>query len=686
MKLRLLLFTAACVFFAACGNSRGDLSTGIIPAPQQVAWGDGAFRMPSTLLFATNLEGQAKADLEAWMRRSGDGFFPVSFAEAAGDDIPVLYLLLAEGGAPESYRLDVARGKITVTAPDAAGLFYGLQSLGQLAERCGRRIPAVVIEDAPRFGYRGFMLDVSRHFRDKEFVKRQLDLLARYKFNRFHWHLTDGAGWRIEIKKYPVLTDIAAWRPYPDWEGWNFGGKRYCRRDDPAADGGYYTQDEIREVVEYARALHIEVIPEIEMPGHSEEVLAVFPELSCSGKPYVNSDFCIGNEQTFEFLENVLSEVIGLFPSEYIHIGGDEASKQGWRTCPKCAARMRKEGLKDVDELQSYMIRRIETFLNAKGRRLLGWDEILEGGLAPDATVMSWRGTEGGIAAAAAGHHAVMTPSNYCYLDFCQDDPTTEPVAAAAFLTLEQAYSYDPAPDSLGAGVVPMILGVQGNLWCEHVPTAEHAEHMMWPRLLAVAEVGWSAPERKDYDDFYARALDAVAWLQERGYHPFDQKNAVGPRPESLEPLRCLSTGKTVIYHTPYSPKYAAAGDGSLTDGLRGGWNYGDRRWLGWLDTDVDLVVDLGERQPVRRIAADFIQGFYADIWMPRAVEFSVSDDNEHFTPLATVGNDIPVEFKQDCYREFGWTGQTEARYVRLKARHNGRPGGWIFTDEIIVE
>ena len=251
---------------------------------------------------------------------------------------------------------------------------------------------------------------------------------------------------------------------------------------------------------------------------------------------------------------------------------------------------------------------------------------------------------------------------------------------------LEQAYSYDPAPDSLGAQVVPMILGVQGNLWCEHVPTAEHAEHMMWPRLLAVAEVGWSAPERKDYDDFYARALDAVAWLQERGYHPFDQKNAVGPRPESLEPLRCLSTGKTVIYHTPYSPKYAAAGDGSLTDGLRGGWNYGDRRWLGWLDTDVDLVVDLGERQPVRRIAADFMQGFYADIWMPRAVEFSVSDDNEHFTPLATVGNDIPVEFKQDCYREFGWTGQTEARYVRLKARHNGRPGGWIFTDEIIVE
>lgn len=686
MKPRFLLFTAALLLFASCSNSRGELSTGIIPAPQQVAWGDGAFRMPSTLIYTTDLEGQDKADLEAWMERAADDFFPGSFAPAAQGDSPALELLLTDQGVPESYRLDVARGKITVTAPDAAGLFYGLQSLGQLAEHCGRRIPAVTIEDAPRFGYRGFMLDVSRHFRDKEFVKRQLDLLARYKFNRFHWHLTDGAGWRIEIEKYPALTDIAAWRPYSDWEEWNFGGKRYCRRDDPAADGGYYTQDEIREVIEYARALHIEVIPEIEMPGHSEEVLAVFPELSCSGKPYTDSDFCIGNEQTFEFLENVLSEVIELFPSEYIHIGGDEATKQGWRTCPKCHARMRNEGLKDVDELQSYMIHRIEKFLNAKGRRLLGWDEILEGGLAPNATVMSWRGTEGGIAAAAAGHHAIMTPTNYCYLDFCQDDPTREPVAAAAFVTLEQAYSYDPAPDSLGADVVPMILGVQGNLWCEHIPTAEHVEHMMWPRLLAISEVAWSDPEGKNYADFYTRALDAVAWLQKRGYHPFDQKNAVGPRPESLEPLHCLSTGKTVIYHTPYSPKYAAAGDGSLTDGLHGGWNYADRRWLGWLDTDVDLVVDLGERQPVHRVAADFMQGFYADIWMPRAVEFSVSDDNVNFTPLATVGSDIPVESKPVRFKEFGWTGDAQARYVRLKAYHNGRPGGWIFTDEIVVE
>ena len=654
----------------------------LIPQPVRAELREGHFAAPGCKVTA---EGFASRP-EGLIRVASALAAPHGKQPARKTRNTLLLQLDARAGIPaEGYRLRVAEHEAELTAGDESGIFYGLQTLLQMADADGN-IPCAEIEDYPRYGYRGLHLDVCRHFFPVEFVKGYLDRMAAAKLNRFHWHLTDGAGWRIEIKKYPALTDIAAWRPYPDWEGWNFGGKRYCHRDDPAAAGGYYTQDDIREVVEYARALHIEVIPEIEMPGHSEEVLAVYPELSCSGKPYTDSDFCIGNEQTFEFLESVLSEVIGLFPSEYIHIGGDEASKQGWRTCPECAARMRREGLQDVDELQSYLVHRIGTFLAAKGRRLLGWDEILQGGLAPGATVMSWRGTEGGIAAARAGHRAVMAPSNYCYLDFCQDDPTREPVAAAAFLTLAQAYSYDPAPDSLGADVVPMILGVQGNLWCEHVPTAEHAEHMIWPRLLAIAEVGWSAPERKDFDDFHARVLDAVAWMQQRGYHPFDQKNAVGPRPESLDTLHCLSTGRQVAYRTPYSPKYPAAGDASLTDGLRGGWNYGDRRWQGWLDTDVELVVDLGERLPVKRIAACFMQGFYADIWMPRAVEISVSDDDRHYTPLAVVENDIPFEYKQDCYREFGWSGQTAARYVRLKALHNGHPGGWIFTDEIIVE
>ena len=672
-------------------QERVHAQTGIIPKPVNVRETGRTIDLPQSVVIGSNdAELLRLADLFV-SRLERDGFSGLSTAKSLRK--ATVKLSIDPALAEEGYTLDSTSDKeeILLAGGSVKGVWWGLQTLEQLLVAATEnpaqmRIPALRIEDAPRFGYRGFMLDVSRHFRDKEFVKRQLDLLARYKLNRFHWHLTDGAGWRIEIKKYPELTDFAAWRPYSCYTEWYYGDRRYCHRDDPAAEGGYYMQEEIREVVEYARALHITVIPEIEMPGHSEEVLATYPQLACSGKPYVNKDLCIGNEETFEFLKNVLSEVIELFPSEYIHIGGDEADKASWATCPRCRTRMRQEGLEDVDGLQSYLVHRVEVFLNGKGRRLLGWDEILQGGLAPDATVMSWRGSEGGIAAARAGHQAVMTPNSYCYLDYCQDDPTREPAAAAAFVTLEKAYSLDPAPDSLGVDVVPMILGVQGNLWCEHVPTGEHAEHMIWPRLMAIAEVGWSLPERKDYDDFHARVLDAVAWMQERGYHPFDQKNAVGDRPESIEPVLCLSTGKPVVYHTPYSPKYAAVGDGSLTDGLRGDWNYGDGRWQGWLDTDIDLVVDLGECCSVKHIAADFMQGFYADIWMPRAVEISVSNDNKAYTMLATVENDVPFDFRQDCYRTFGWTGESQGRYIRLKAFHNGHPGGWIFTDEIIVE
>lgn len=678
------ILTLCCTTLLATLVSCGDktpTTTGIIPIPQEVVWQSGTFSLPETVLYTTDLPETAQADLAEWMERA-----PLVFAPAADEADASLRLTTDASIDPEGYRLRVDKKKVSIVAADPAGIFYGLQSLAQMAEHFDGKIPAVEINDAPRFPYRGLMLDVSRNFRDKEYVKKQLDLLARYKINQFHWHLVDGAGWRIEIEQYPELTDIAAWRPYADWDGWNYQGRRYCRKDDPGAVGGFYTQDEIREVIEYARKLHITVIPEIEMPGHSEEVLAVYPQLSCSGKPYTSSDFCVGNEETFTFLTNVLSEVIDLFPSEYIHIGGDEAGKGAWRTCSKCQTRMKREKLQNVDELQSYMIHRIEVFLNSKGRKLLGWDEILEGGLAPNATVMSWRGTEGGIKAAQAGHHAIMTPTTYCYLDFCQDDPTKEPPAAAAFVTLEKAYSYDPAPDSLGTAVTSMILGVQGNLWAERVATDEHSEHMIWPRMLAIAEVGWSDPSDKNYEDFYPRALEAIEWMQARGYHPFDQKNAVGARPESKEPYKCLSTGKPVTYNPKYSDKYSGAGDTSMTDGLRGDWNYGDGRWQGWVDTDVELTVDLESVQPVKHISAIFMQGFSADIWMPKQVIFSVSDDGKAFTTLGTVDNDVDVEYRKNCFKDFRWTGETKARYVRLKAFNNGRNGGWIFTDEVIVE
>ena len=681
------------VFFAVMAlavsftEPRAADSPAIVPMPQHIAYatGEGAVLSAGSRIAVPGGAKALRSVAELFVRdicREHGLRLKVSGISESGIVLGIDPALRAE-----AYSLDISQGRVAVTGGSPSGLFYGLQSLRQLISQYGMRLPAVHVEDEPCFAYRGAMLDCCRHFFTVDEIKTFIDILALHKLNRFHWHLTDDQGWRIEIRHYPGLTKEGSRRAETVLG-------RNTNIYDGIPSGGYYTQRQIRDVVAYAAERFITVIPEIEMPGHASAALAAYPWLGCAGEGYMVRTrwgvfpevYCAGKDSTFEFMENVLAEVCELFPSEYIHIGGDEADKASWATCPRCRTRMRQEGLEDVDGLQSYLVHRVEVFLNGKGRRLLGWDEILQGGLAPDATVMSWRGSEGGIAAARAGHQAVMTPNSYCYLDYCQDDPTREPPAAAAFVTLEKAYSLDPAPDSLGVDVVPMILSVQGNLWCEHVPTGEHAEHMIWPRLMAIAEVGWSLPERKDYDDFHARVLDAVAWMQERGYHPFDQKNAVGDRPESIEPVLCLSTGKPVVYHTPYSPKYAAVGDGSLTDGLRGDWNYGAGRWQGWLDTDIDLVVDLGECCSVKHIAADFMQGFYADIWMPRAVEISVSNDNKAYTMLATVENDVPFDFRQDCYRTFGWTGESQGRYIRLKAFHNGHPGGWIFTDEIIVE
>jgi len=443
----------------------------------------------------------------------------------------------------EAYRIEIDKKGVRLSANTETGIFYGLQTLLQLLNNGDNKtLPALTINDSPRFPYRGLHLDVSRHFFDKEFVKKQLNAMAYFKMNRLHWHLTDGAGWRIEIKKYPRLTSFAAWRPFDKLNDWWVGGRTFCEQDDPRAVGGYY----IREVVAYAAERHITIIPEIEMPGHSEEVLATYPELSCSGKPYVNADFCIGTEKTFEFLENVLLEVIDLFPSEYIHIGGDEASKSSWNTCPRCQKRMADEHLNSVDELQSYMIHRIEKFLNDHGRKIIGWDEIIEGGLSPTATVMSWRGEEGGIKAVKAGNQAIMTPGKYCYLDAFQDAPNTQPMAIGGYLTLEKVYSFEPVPDSLSTKEAELILGVQGNVWTEHIPTPEHYEYMIYPRILALAEIGWSPSEVKKWDNFHTRALQAVNILREQGYNPFPLEKEIGDKPESYQKVNHLAIGKKV--------------------------------------------------------------------------------------------------------------------------------------------
>ena len=582
----------------------------------------------------------------------------------------------------EGYRLTVSRRGVEILSRGDAGLFYGLQTLQQLRDRYGNCLPAVRIIDAPRFPYRGLHLDVSRHFFDKEFVKKQLRMMARLKLNRFHWHLTDGAGWRIEIDRYPLLTDVAAWRHGATWQAWRDGGYRYARQDDPEATGGYYTKAEIREVVALADSLHITVIPEIEMPAHSEEVLAVYPALSCSGRPYTTGDFCIGNEATFEFLENVLTEVMELFPSKWIHIGGDEASKTGWATCPKCRERMRREGLSNMDELQSYAIHRIGDFLARHGRRLIGWDEILDGGLAPDAVVMSWRGEEGGRKAAAAGHDVVMTPGSHCYFDGYQDNPTTEPQAFSGYLPLRKVYAYDPAPETMPGH--ERVLGVQANLWTEYIPTPQQAEYMLYPRLFALAEVAWSDPARMDYTDFHRRALDLTARARLAGYNAFDLAGEQGERRESMEEVDHLARGCRVDYATPWSDRYPAAGDATLTDGIRGSWSY-DTRWQGFLESDVDVTIDLGRIRKLHEVTADFIQWFSAWVWLPARVEIALSDDGREFRTIATLQNDYPERAERPEFRAFGWQGKDQARYVRYRAIRNGRPGGWLFTDEIIV-
>lgn len=660
----------------------------VIPVPLKMEQGTGSFLLSEKTKLYTNLQGGEAQLWENYLQT-----LPVPLKKGKKKDTrQVISLLITEKNdrlpSPESYTLSVTPERVLVQATSGAGLFYGMQTLLQLLQSSatGYSVASVEIEDTPRFAYRGFMLDVSRHFSTKEFVKKQIDALAYYKINRLHLHLTDAAGWRIEIKKYPLLTEFAAWRPEANWKKWWNGDRKYVRFDEPGASGGYYTQDDIREILDYARQHYITVIPEIEMPSHSEEVLAAYPQLSCSGEPYKNSDFCVGNEETFTFLENVLTEVMELFPSEYIHVGGDEAGKSAWKTCPKCQKRMKDEHLANVDELQSYLIHRIEKFLNDHGRHLLGWDEILQGGIAPNATVMSWRGEEGGIAAVTSGHHAIMTPGAYCYIDSYQDAPYSQPEAIGGYLPLKKVYSYNPIPASLTPEQAKLVYGVQGNLWVEYIPTPEHVEYMVYPRILALAEVGWSAPERKSWPDFHTRALKAVADLQAKGYHPFDLKNEIGSRPESTQPVTHLALGKKVIYNAPYSPHYPAQGNTALTDGIRGDWTYGDGCWQGFIDGDrLDVTIDLEAATAIHSVTAAFMQVIGAEVFLPASVTISVSDDGTNFTELKHQTFEVtkanPIKFT-----DISWEGNARGRYVRYQAKAGKEFGGWIFTDEIIVK
>lgn len=585
-----------------------------------------------------------------------------------------------EGG----YEMTITKRGVKILASDDAGFFYARQTLDQMTgEGKVKELQCCRILDVPRFPYRGLHVDVSRHFRSIDFLKKQIDAMAMFKMNRMHLHLTDAAGWRMQIDAYPRLTSFAAWRPQPTWKEWWAGSRHYAEEGNANAHGGYYTKEQLRELIEYAHERHIEIIPEIEMPSHSEEVLAAYPQLGCSGEAYKDSDFCVGNEEVFVFLETVLAEVMEVFPSEYIHIGGDEAGKQHWKTCPKCQALMQKEEMKDVDELQSYMIRRIERFVNSKGRRIIGWDEILQGGLAPDATVMSWRGTEGGIEAMTHGHDVIMTPGRYCYLDHTQDAPFQEPESIGGYLPLDSVYVYEPVEASMPQDKLQHLLGVQANLWSEYVVTDSHAEYMYWPRAIALAETGWTRPENKDLADFRARVLPMLEVLREKGYTTFDLANEYGERKLAQTGLDHKAKGKKVIYNKPIQEWYQAAGEVTFTDGVIGGWTYSDNRWQGFL-SDIDVTVDLEEVQQISYVGGTFMQLIGPGVFMPRKVDILVSEDGEDFQLVETVWNDVSTSAEELQFKTFQTICNVKARYVRYHA-YRSTMRGFLFLDEVVV-
>ena len=531
--LATLCIGASLGLLTACGSATGEVKPynegiNIIPMPQSLVQQDGFFKLSSGTKFGvTSPEAKTIAEFFAAKMSQSTGY-QITVAEQGNITLTLNPELEMND---EGYTLDITSNSVQIAAKTAQGLFYGMQSFMQLlpaeiesaekVEGIEWRAQAVSIKDEPRFEYRGMMLDPCRHFVSVEHIKKYIDVLSLFKINRMHWHLTDDQGWRIEIKKYPKLTEIGSKRI--DGEGTEYGG--------------YYTQEEIKEVVKYAADRFITVVPELEMPGHGMAAIAAYPELSCKGEkgnPRIiwgveDVVFCPGKESTFQFLQDVIDEMVPLFPSEYFHIGGDECPKANWKTCPACQKRIATEGLKAdkghtaEERLQSYVIRRIEKYLETKGKKLIGWDEILEGGLAPSATVMSWRGEEGGIAAALTNHTVIMTPGgNGMYLDHYQGDSKIEPVTIGGYSTLEKTYSYNPMPDTLVAmRKEEFILGVQGNVWSEYIYSDAKRDYMTFPRILAVAEIGWTPVDRKDFSDFSRRINNACVRLDQYGinYH-----------------------------------------------------------------------------------------------------------------------------------------------------------------------
>jgi hexosaminidase len=737
MSARFLILCSLILTLLSCREPEIKLSSpSIIPAPLSLLVNPGYFTMdPSTVISNaddfTHSVNFLKSFLEVETNRSWE-------TKYATENV-ILFEYDASITAAEAYTIDSNAQQILIKASTDTGAFYAVQTLIQLlpfemekpVNTHWIHLPAVTIKDQPRFSYRGMHLDVSRHLFDVEFIKKYIDAMAMLKMNSFHWHLTDDQGWRIEIKKYPKLQEIAAYRDSTLIGHYNDSPKLY----DDKKYGGFYTQEEVREVIAFAKARHINIIPEIEMPGHAQAAIAAYPELGCTGKEIgvatewgVFEDIYCPSDATFTFLENVLDEVMELFPSSYIHIGGDEAPKTQWKTSPIAQQVIQENGLKDEDELQSYFIQRMENYVNSKGRNIIGWDEILEGGLAPNATVMSWRGTTGAVEAAKAGHDVIMTPTSHSYFDYYQSESDDEPTAIGGFLPLEKVYNFNPIPKELTGEEAKHILGPQGNIWTEYITTGDQLEYMAFPRILAMSEVAWTAAENKDYASFINRVeyfhkkMDALdinyanhlyevsGFLNDQQQYELSTKTlgkeirytTDGTQPTASNTLYkraipftenlYLNAGvfkdgkllgevftQEMLFHKgigaiitidkePHK-SYPGSGAAGLINGVKGSDSrYGDREWLGFWGDDIEIEITFKEPTEINTIDLRFYHGPGQWIYTPKEFELfftlELGDTVYDRREIKESGNNI-IEINYKLYKPKSIT----PKYTKLKIK-----------------
>ncbi|PWK27599.1 hexosaminidase [Arcicella aurantiaca] len=710
----------------------------IIPKPVSITLNQEKFSLnSSTTIQQTSIHLKGNAQ---FLKEALNGITKFNFAVSTNSthNFIVLKIDSTKVSPKEGYQLNITKKSIEVIGHDEAGVFYGIQSLIQLvydAQSNHYQLLGCQINDYPRFSYRGLHLDVGRNFFPISFLKKYIDLLSFYKINTFHWHLTDDQGWRIEIKKYPLLQSISAYRDetiigHKKDSPHRFDGKKY---------GGFYTQEEVKDLVKYASKKYVTIIPEIEMPGHAQAALAAYPHLGCVGATYKSATFwgvfedvfCAGNDSTFTFLQGVLDEVVQLFPSKYIHIGGDECPKTRWKVCPKCQKRMKDEHLADEHELQSYFIQKMEKYLNSKNREIIGWDEILEGGLSPKATVMSWRGEAGGIAAAKQKHDVIMTPESHLYLDYYQSLRGDEPTAAASFTPLSKVYGYEPISAELQSQNEKYIKGVQANVWTEYMPNPKQVEYMVFPRGIALSEIAWSPKSSRNYDDFLSRLRNHRSILQDKKVNFFDRFE------ELTYDFSMQKTGETIVHfattlpnskihytlngqnptihdkvyekqirisestvlkaqifqqNKPYGKVFeqafeyhkaitknvtlknqAKAGYNPTTpfvlvNGITGNSRYNNTQWVGFSGENLEAIIDLESIQSVSEVGLNILKYHWQRMWEPNSLKFAVSEDGVNYQEVYQTSN-FPANGINQIRAKIS---TKKARFVKIQAENKG--------------